>query len=317
MRLSYLTLLPMLVGSLAPLSAARADVVEKVVAVVNDEAVFLSDLRRRAAPFLETLVSQVPAAERRPQIERLYARLLDQLVDEELIEQTAVSMHIAISSLEIEQAIDNVRGQNGLSAEQFWEAVRGQGFTEQGYRQDVRKQLLRLKVINQRVRARVQVGEDEIRATFDDRVRTARRQQRFRAAHVFLPLGEEPGATEVATVMAKARGIRKDLTAERFDAAIEAHGGGDLGWLDQGDLPASLEEALLELGAGEVGAPVRGPSGIHVFLVRERQAGQGGMPDYEQAHGPIQQELMGKAMQRQEAFFLSELRRKAVIDRRL
>lgn len=295
----------------------KPDVVEKVVAVINDDAVFLSDLRRRAAPFLETIATQVAPAERRGHVERLYERLLGQLVDEELIQQTANTMHVAITSLEIEQAIDNVRNQNGMSAEQFWEAVRGQGFTEQGYRQDVRKQLLRLKVLNQRVRSRVQIGEDEVRATYDDQVRAARRSQRFRAAHVFLPLSAEATATEVAEALSKAAKIRAGLTVDDFDAAIAEHGGGDLGWLDQGDLPTALEEALLELDAGEIGQPVRGPSGIHVFLVRERQAGEAQLPSYDEARVQIHQALMGRALQKQEGLFLSELRRKAVIELRL
>lgn len=305
------------IGALLCTLPARAEVIERVVAVVNDKAVFLSDLRRRAAPFLATIATQVEKKDRKDHIARLYDQLLTQLVEDELIEQSARKMAVRVSSLEIDQAIGNVQTQNGMTDEQFWQAVESQGFTKKGYRQDVRKQLLRLKVINQRVRSRVHIGEDQIREAYDERVRQGRRHQRFRAAHVFLGLQAEASATEVADAVGQAEAIRAGLTTKNFDAKMGEVGGGDLGWLDQGDLPAELEEALLELDAGEIGAPVRGPSGVHVFMLRERQAGKSQIPPYDEAKAALQQRLMGEALQKQEKLFLGDLRREAVVDTRL
>jgi len=320
MRIQYLLLLASL-GALAiaatPATPAHADMIERVVAVVNDKAVFLSDLRRRAAPFLETIATQVPKPQRKEQIARLYDKLLGQLVEDELIAQSARKMAVSISRLEIDQAIGNVRSQNGMSDEQFWTAVESQGFTKKGYRQDVRKQLLRLKVINQRVRARVHIGEEQIREAYAERLRRTRRHQRFHAAHVFIGLQPEASATEVAQALSDAQRIHAGLTAKEFDTQMEKLGGGDLGWLDQGDLPAELEEALLGLDVGEISQPVRGPSGVHVFMLRERQAGKTEVPPFDQAKAALHQQLMGKALQKQETLFLNDLRREAVVDTRL
>lgn len=296
---------------------ARADVIERVVAVVNDKALFLSDLRRRAAPFLETIATQVAKAQRKKHIKRLYDRLLAQLVEDELIEQSAKKMSVSVSSLEIDQAIANVRNQNGMSDKDFWLAVESQGFTKKGYRADVRKQLLRLKVINQRVRARVHIGEQQVREVYEERTRQTRRAQRFRAAHIFTPLPDGASATEVAEAMDRATLVHAGLEPDNFDAKMAEIGGGDLGWLDQGDLSPQLEEILLGLGKGEIGEPVRGPSGIHVFILRERQAGKSTMPSFDDARKQLHQEMMGKALQKQEKLFLSDLRRAAVVETRL
>jgi peptidyl-prolyl cis-trans isomerase SurA len=298
-------------------AAEATQTVERVAAVVNDRAVLLSDLRRRAAPFIEAAIADAATpAERELRLKDMYTRLLDQLVDEELVEQAAQKAHISVDELEIDQAIDNVRRQNSMTDEQFWKAVTSQGFTERQYRIDVRKQLLRLKVLNQRVRSRINVGERAVREAYDDRVREARRSQRFRASHVFLPLAAGASATEVAAVMKQAIELRRGLTKENFDATMGRVGGGDLGWLDQGDLPDVLEDTLLGIGEGEIGAPVRGPSGVHVFLVRERQSGAQKLPTFEEARTALQRELMDKAMIRQEELFIKGLRRDAVIERR-
>lgn len=297
---------------------ARAEVIERVAAIVNDQALMLSELRRRAAPFLEpALEGATDAKDRQKRITQLYSRLLTQLVDEELVEQAARKNHVGVEPAEIEAAIDNVRQQNGLSEDKFWEAVRAQGYNESQYRTDVRKQLLRLKVLNQRVRSRVNINEQTVREAYDDRVRAARRTQRFRAAHVFLPLAAGASATDVARVMKQAIELRKQLTPANFDETAKRIGGGELGWLDQGDLPSVLEETLLGINEGEIGLPVRGPSGVHIFLVRERQSGAQKLPSFEQVRAEIQRDLLDKAMQRQEELFIKGLRRDAVIELKL
>ena len=74
---------------------------------------------------------------------------------------------------------------------------------------------------------------------------------------------------------------------------------------------------MLGLGAGEIGKPVRGPSGVPVFMLRERQAGKSTTPTFDEAKKQLHQELMGKALQKQEKLFLSDLRRAAVVETRL
>jgi peptidyl-prolyl cis-trans isomerase SurA len=239
------------------------------------------------------------------------------LVDDQLIEQTARKMNIVVSSSDVELAIENVRKQNSLDNARFWEAVRAQGFTEKQYRTDVRKQILRLKVTNQRVRSRVNLNDQTVRDEYDDRVRKARRRQRFHAEHIFFGVPQMASATEVAEAMRRATELRGQVDVEHFSEIAAQRGGGDLGWLDQGDLPEPLENVLLALEPGQLSAPVRGPSGVHIFLLRERQEGGLEIPPFDQAKDPIYRELLDRAMAKQQELFLAELRRNAVIDTRL
>ena len=303
--------------ALVQTSSARAEVIERVVATVNDDAIFLSELRRKAAPFLEQVVTGASESERPNRIKRLYEQFLKELVDEQLIEQTARKMNVVVSSSDVEQAIENVRKQNSLDSARFWEAVKGQGFTEKQYRADVRKQILRLKVTNQRVRSRVNLNDDTVREEYDDRVRKARRRQRFHAEHIFIGLPQTASATDVATALKKAQDLRSGLTQDNFASVASQRGGGDLGWLDQGDLSEDLENALLALDPGQISAPVRGPSGVHIFLLRERQSGGVQIPPFEEAKEVIYRELLDRAMAKQQELFLADLRRNAVIDSRL
>ena len=298
-------------------SAQQMEIVERVVAVVNDEAIFASELRRRMLPFLPQLSRAPSEAERMAALEQLQTQLLDHLVDEELIRQAARRMQVRVSSGDVDRAIANVRAQNELSEEEFWNAVRAQGFTESQYRNDLKAQLLRLKVINERVRGRVNISEEDVRRIYEQRVREANSTLRFRASHVFLELPGDPSATDVATTLNDARRIRAGLDAARFGGAIDTHGGGELGWLSQGDLPEELENVLLGLEPGEVSQPVRGPSGVHIFLVHEREEGESAIPEFDQVREQLYRQMLDQAMERQERIFLRELRRDAIVVKRI
>jgi parvulin-like peptidyl-prolyl isomerase len=118
-------------------------------------------------------------------------------------------------------------------------------------------------------------------------------------------------------VRSAAEALRKTLTPENFEKAIEEHGGGNLGWVSQSDLPDALSDALLALEPGHVSAPVRGPSGVHIFLLKERKLGEESVGDYEQKKADLYREMVDQAMARQEVSYLSELRKQSLIARKL
>lgn len=293
---------------------AKAEVIERVVAVVNDDAILLSELRRRAAPFLERAMAVPTAAGRMQAIEQLYTEVLDRMVEEQLFIQAAETMQVSVSNAEVDRAIDNVRTQARLNEAQFWQAVQAQGFTPEQYRADVRRQLLRLKVLNHRARGRVNITEDQVRERYDMMVARARRTDRYRAAQLFFDVPAGASATDVADARRQAAEARAAIQSEDdFYAA----GGQSLGTLDQGSLAGDLEDALAGLDVGEISDVVRGPAGFHVFLLEAREQGATDAPAYEQVRMQIYQAMMGEQMEHQETTLIAELRRAATIDVRL
>jgi len=294
-------------------SRRHTEIIERVVAVVNDEAVFLSELRRRAMPFLDQALGAPTEVERMARLEQLYNQMLDHLVDEELIQQAARRMQVRVTSEDVERAIGNVRRQSGLTEEDFWGAVRGQGFTEAQYRLDVRRQLLRLKVLNNRVRGRVNLTEADVRRRYEQEVRRANRDTCFHVSAVVIPFADGASATGVAAARAEGERLRAELTPETF----EQRGGSDLGRLCQGELSPTAEDAIASLQPGQISDPVRGESGYHLFLLRRRERGASSIPPYDQVREQWYRQMLEEAMQRQEQIYLQELRREAVLVRRL
>jgi len=297
----------------------RGDVIERVVAVVNDDAIFLSELRSKAAPRLSGAVSSARTeAERLTAIRSVYEEELDHLIDDQLIGQAATAESITVSATDVENAITNVRSQTRLPAEQFWQLVREQGFTEEEYRRDIRQQLLRYKVLNQRVRGRVNITEEDVRRRFDEVVAQARRRSRYNAAFVLITIPDGASATEVAALARRAEEVRASIVdVDTFEDAMDTVGGGELGWLSQGDLESDLETALAGLDEDDISSPVRGASGFFIFLLRERDTATGALPSYDAVRMDIYRGMLQEAETRQEPAFVEELRRATTIERRL
>lgn len=297
-------------------SSARADVIERVVATVNNEAIFLSDLRKRAVPFLPQVAEAATETERMSRLKDLYDELLNYLIDEQLVRQLATSSGIRVTDADVDSAIENLRLQNNMTEEQFQEALDAQGFTKTQYRRDLKRQLTRLKVVNERVRSRVNVTEEEVRARYEERARGEGNEVRFRVSHLVVPVDEGASAIQVAAKRQEAVSLRESLTPENFNQTALEMGGGDLGWITRGDLPEDLERALLPLDAGEISDPVRGAKGFHIFFLQDRQVGTD-FPTYDEMKQELFREMLDAAMIRQEKIFLDEIRRKAVINRML
>lgn len=297
-------------------ASASADVVERVVATVNNDAIFLSDLRIRAVPFLGQLANAPTETERMSRLKELYEELLTFLIDEKLIDQLARESGIRVTEADVDNAIENLRMQNNMTEEQYREALSQQGFSEATYRRNLKRQLIRLRVLNERVRSRVNITEEEVRARYEERARAEGSELRFRVSHLLVPIRAGSSAISVAAARQEAQKLRAELTPENFDARAKELGGGELGWIAQGELPEDLENALLPLNAGEISQPVRAGAGFHIFFLQEREVGSD-FPSYNEMKEELYREMLDAAMVRQEQIFLEEVRRKAVINRML
>lgn len=308
-----------LVAPFVAVPRSEADVIERVVAVVNDDAIFLSELREKAAPYLSRAMSAPTEAQRMQAIRQIYTQVLDHLIDQKLVEQAAEEEEITVTDADVTSAIDNVRQQSGLTGQAFWQAVAEQGFgTEEEYRADIRAQLVHFRLLNERMGNRVNITEEDVQQRYDEEVARARRTAHFDAAQILFPIGDHASASEIARVRRAAEAVRDDIEdQDDFEDAMADHGGRELHNLSQGSLDAELEETLMNLEEGEVSPVVRGSRGFFVFLLRARHYASESIPSYESVRMQLYNQMRQDAMQRQETALMEELRRDASIQRLL
>ena len=305
-----------LIGSLLSISQAQADVVERIVATVNDNAIFLSDLRKRATPFLGTIAEAKTNKERTARLKQLYEEGLTLLIDEKLLGQLAKKTNITVTQQDVEQFIQSIQTQNELTEQDFWKAIRDQGMSEAQYRKDLKRQILRFKIINEHVRNRINITEDEVQRRYEQQVRVQGSQLRFRVSHIVVLIDDIDSATHVDMARQDAQQLADSLTPDNFDEKAAQLRGGDMGWVSQGDLAPELQSVLLQANPNQMTPPTRAGNGFHIFLVKESKIGND-FPAYNEIHDQLMREMLDAALTRQERIFLDELRRKAIINRML
>src|SRR3954466_14962551 len=145
---------------------AFAELVDRIAAVVNKDIIALSEVEARAAPELQRLRSGPDAKKRGELRDQALKRSLDSLIGEKLMESQLRELNIDVSDAEVDLGIEDVKKQNGIDGDQFEKLLMQEGYTMATYRQFMKKHLARLKLINLKVRAKVKVTDDDVRAEY-------------------------------------------------------------------------------------------------------------------------------------------------------
>ncbi len=300
---------------------ASGFVLDQVVAVVNDAVILASELRTRAAPLIADLDSISDARERERRERKIVSQVLEEMVSEELIVEAAAEAKLQVEAREIDAAIDEIKKQNQLDDEGFSQALRVQGYSLGAYRQDVEKQILRMRAINMLVRPRVTVTDEDVRARYDAQSRRSGAVEKIRLQHILIGLPEEPSEAQVAEAKQEAAEVIErarageafaELAAKHSDDAATAESAGDLGWIERGSIASEWEAIVFSMEKGEVRGPVSGPSGLHVFYVGEVE--QADLASFEESKEQLRNEIYRREMDKQTQQWLSELRKKAYVD---
>jgi peptidyl-prolyl cis-trans isomerase SurA len=303
----------------ASLPAVAAHVVDRVVAVVNDDIILQSELEQLAAT--EYRGPDPTTAEGKKEWEDTKRKALDHMVDGKLMEQEAKELKLSVTSDEIERAVQQVKDQNHLDDASFTEALKQQGFTMEAYRKTLRDQILRLKVISTAVRSRVSVGDDEVRSYYQQ---NARQMQGDRQAHLRQILIAVPDGASEADAEQKKRVAEKvvdlarggtqfaELAKQYSDDDATKGSGGDLGFIGKGVMVDALDEAVAAMEAGDVRGPIRTSRGWVVLQLVERKSGD--LRPFDEVKEQLRRQLYDEQVQKAQASWLKELRKKAHVD---
>lgn len=288
-----------------------AELVDKIVAVVNDDVITLSDLNEMAAK-----INSSPDAPQEDQ-----KAILDQMVELKLLEQEAKKLGISVTEKEVDTALEGVKNQFNLTDEQMDEVLKKRNLTPQAFRDQWRIQILGNKVIGIQVKGQIVVTEDEIKKHYEENYGEVDAGKEIRIAHILIPF-DSPEAAEKARELAvetaeKARSGEDfgELAKKYSKDTVSAERGGDLGYVKKGDLVVSLEEAVKETPVGEIAGPVESPAGFHVIKVLDkREPGESSIDD---AREEIRQKIFQDKAQESLKNWVEGVRKTAYIEVKL
>ncbi|MBN2525107.1 MAG: peptidylprolyl isomerase [Deltaproteobacteria bacterium] len=319
------TLLPLLCCLLFFAASARSDELpaDGIAAIVGDEIILLSDVHRRMDITVQEMQIS-PTRQTAPPPAEVEKAALNNLIDDALVAQQAKEMQVAVTNQEVESAIANMAAQNNMDLETFRAALESQGTTLEQYKISMRSDLLKYKVMNMRVRSRVNISEEKAREFYNSQVRDVRRSAEFEGAHILIRVPADARAIDVAKLREKSVALVQrikggasfeEMAMSESDDKVTAQWGGRLGKRMPGEIPKVLDSVFLDMEPGELTGPVKSPAGFHILKLISRE--DTGVKPFSEVKNIIIGQLTQKEMERQQELWLQELRKKTFIKVRI
>ena len=255
---------------LAPMvdSALAQSTAHRIVRVVNDQPISSYDVDSRVK--FVTATSGAPVGP--DAMVRIREQIVENLVDEQLQLQEAERLGITVEDAELQAAIGRIEQQNNLAAGQLISSLTSRNVDANTLVEQIRSTLAWRRAVSQRLRSRVNLGEEDIDAYLDS--------LREKGGTEYL-LGEIFIAANTPSELPRARGTAERLlqqlrqgarfveVARQFSQAPTAGSGGDTGWVRADQLEPKLANAVKQLQPGQITPPIGVSDGYYLLALRE------------------------------------------------
>jgi peptidyl-prolyl cis-trans isomerase SurA len=297
--------------------AARAEILDRVAAVVNGQPITLSEVQERVAPELARLPSGPAGAEQRKTVIK---QGLDQLIDEHLVASEASSLGVEVTDDEVQHLVEQLAKQNNMDPNQFRDALAQQGLSLDTVKDSLRRQQLMVRLLQYKVKPR-KVSDDEVRQVYAARNKDAEYEVRTRDIYIAVPETATPEQRAAAKAKADSAvqrlkgGQSFPVVARDLSDGPSAHEGGDLGYIRRGQMISAIEEAAFSLQPGQSSGLIQVPGGYHLVMVEsKRKVEAKPLPEVMEQ---IRSELANESVMKEREHYLAQLRKTAQVDEKL
>ena len=267
----------LLLGAVPPTLRSDTEVVDRIIAYVNDDIITLSELNEKTKAFMTARQQNPFLQEQQQSLEKIRRDMLDSLINERLASQEAARLKIGVDEQEVDATIARIRQENNLSQEALEAQLRKEGATYKDFRQNIKNSLEQRKLVNREVQSKTIITDEMVEAYYQDHIQEFEKQERWRIQDIYLPYYPDDTPEERARLRDLAQqilervraGVDFGLLAKNYSQGPGAEEGGDMGYFARGELEPVLEAAVENLKAGEVSPDIETTRGIHIIKVTE------------------------------------------------
>lgn len=309
-----------------PLTAGYAEgqVLDRVVAVVNDDAITQSELDAYLRPLYEQMKKELQGAALSEQLEDARNKLLNQVIEDRLVYQKAKEMKIEIKEAELDREMNSFKKKFKDAAE-FESAMQQGGFRLSAVKERLERQIMIRRLHDMQVRSRVIVTPTEVETFYKEHAADFTERTRVQTRSITMKKNDqarEKGLTDEETLR-RMKEIRKKIIAspERFaelatknSEDYQATQGGLGDWVEPGSMIPVIDQVIFNLKKGEVSDIIESPMGYHLFRLEDRSEGKD--RKFEEVRDEIYDRLYREKAKVRFEHWMEELKREAYISLR-
>ncbi len=255
---------------------ARAEVVDRIVVVVNNEIITQREVDIMLAPIYGQYRNMYKGEELIRMLEDVREKILKQLIEDRLIYSEAKKLDINIDEKEVDARIDEIRSKVG-SERELESMLSEQNLTVNELRARYREKIMIRKLIDQKVGAKIIITPLEVKNYYIANKDSFMQPEEIRLRTILIKPKEEQGGEAgslqlMRDIMKRLReGCDFEGMAKEYSDDPGAAEGGLMGYVKKGDLMPQIEDIVFKLKEGEITGIIKSPLGYHVFKIDERR----------------------------------------------
>ncbi|TXH67842.1 MAG: molecular chaperone SurA [Thiothrix sp.] len=267
----------LLLGALASaMPLAQAEALDQIAVVVNSDVILASEVQQRMQMLRASKAGRGLAGA------DLTRAAIDELVTERLQAQYAKENGINVDDAMVDQAMESIARQNGMTMRTFPAALQKAGISMEALREQTRRKITADSLRKQMGGGKVAVSDQEVNDLIASQSQKITAGERYHLQHILVVAPNGATIEQVNAARIKAEDLRKRVAngedfssvAKQFSDNNAANKGGDLGWQAADALPSSFVRALSLMQVGDISPVVRDPNGFHVLKLLEREGGK-------------------------------------------
>jgi peptidyl-prolyl cis-trans isomerase SurA len=260
-----------------PATTPRVQAIDRVVAVVNDEAITQYELDDAKRVVLEQLKQQKVA---QPPADVLDKQVLERLISERTLLQYAKDNGIKVDDLQVERTIQRIAEDNKMTPDELRKALAKDNVPYAKYREDIRNEITMQRVREREVDNRITVSDSEVDLYLATLKAQTGGEAEYRIAHILVIVPEQASTEQIDGRRRRAEEALRNIktggdfaqVAAAFSDAGDALQGGNLGWRTGARLPTVFTETVRKMKVGDVSQVLRSPAGFHIVKLLDKRS---------------------------------------------
>jgi len=302
-------------------AVSSAEIVDRIVAVVNDDIIRLVELNKAVSRLEEQIRSKNYSADReQEEIYKIRMEVLNNLIDEKLADQEIRNSGIFVDEREIDSAIEQVKAMNYYSDEDLRMALKASGISMEEYRDEIKQQILRNKLVNIKIKSKIIITDSDIETYYKNNPDKYASKKKYMLRNILMtcPAGaDDQFRKKVYDRMQTVyhlleNGAEFTEIAKQYSEAVNADDGGLLGFFSFDELAPNIVQAIRGLKPGEFSPITETDQGYQIFFV-EKIEEKGGRP-LSEVTDEIRQLLYEEAVNKKFQTWIDQLREDAHIE---
>ena len=299
---------------------AQKQLLDRVVAVVNEEAITQSELDYFLRPLYEELKKEHEGEALARQFNEVRLKLLNQMIEDRLVYQEAKKLGITVNEGEVDAMVAELKSRFP-SDEAFEKELAGQGTTLAKLREQYQRQIVVRRLHDMEIRSQVVVSPREIEDYYAQNPSEFAEEEKIKIRSVTIRKSEETADKGIVDEAAKAKiesvdsrikaGEAFEKLAQEFSEDANAEKGGSAGWVKKKELLPSIDEVLFQLPAGAISPVLETPAGYHLFKIEEKKVSR--IPPLEEVKEQIRGVIFRKKAQERFETWMNELKSRTYI----